>query len=94
MYVFSVNAIASEATPDFSAGQMVPFIVYINAPALEGAKKLCVMHLLRAGFSKVEIEKQKKIAANVLSDKKRVAAHSGLKEAMAKGYAIHVFDED
>ncbi len=94
MYVFSVNATAKEAMPDFPQGKTVPFIVYINAPALEGAKKLCTMHLLRAGFFKVEIEKQKKIAANVLADKKRVAAHSGLSEAVAKGYAIHVFDED
>lgn len=94
MYVFSVNAVAKDAVDGIAAGKTVPFIVYINAPKLEGAKKLCTMHLLRAGFFKIEIDKQKKIAANVLADKKRVAAHSGLSEAMAKGYAIHVFDED
>jgi len=94
MYVFSVNAIAKEAVDGIAQGQNVPFIVYINAPKLEGAEKLCTLQLLRAGFHQVRIEKHKKIAARVLKDKKMVAAHGGLKEALEKGYSIHVFDED
>ena len=94
MYVFSVNAIAKEAVDGIAQGQNVPFIVYINAPKLEGAEKLCTLQLLRAGFHQVKIEKHKKIAARVLKDKKMVAVHGGLKEALEKGYSIHVFDED
>lgn len=93
MYVFSVNAVAREAMDDISAGQTVPCIVYINAPKLEGAKRLCTHRLMRAGFVQIDIEQHKKIAANVLADNKQIAAHSGLREAMDKGYAIHVFEE-
>ena len=75
-------------------GHNVPFIVYINAPKLEGAEKLCTLQLLRAGFHRVKIEKHKKIAAKVLADKKVVAAHSGLREALEKGFSIHIFDEE
>lgn len=78
---------------DIVAGQSVPFIVYINAPKLEGAKRLCTMRLMRAGFVQIEIEKHKKIAASVLADEKQIAAHNGLKEAMSKGYAVHVFEQ-
>jgi len=94
MYVFSVNATAKETVDGIAQGQSVPFIVYINSPKLEGAEKLCTLQLLRAGFHQVKIEKHKKIAAQVLKDKKTVAAHGGLKEALEKGYSIHIFDEE
>lgn len=94
MFVFSVNAVAKEAMDGIAQGQNVPFIIYINAPKQEGAEKLCTLHLLRAGFHQVDINKHKKIVAKVLADQKVVAAHSGLKEALEKGYSIHVFDED
>jgi len=94
MYVFSVNAVAKEAVDGIAQGKMVPFIVYINAPKLEGAEKLCTLQLLRAGFHQVKIEKNKKIAAKALANKKVVAEHSGLKEALEKGYSIHIFDEE
>jgi hypothetical protein len=94
MYVFSVNAVAKEAVDGIAQGKQVPFIVYINAPKKEGAEKLCTLQLLRAGFHQVNIEKHKKIAARALKDKKMIAAHGGLKEALEKGYSIHVFDED
>jgi len=94
MYVFSVNAVAKEAVDGIAQGKTVPFIVYINAPKLEGAEKLCTLQLLRAGFHQVKIEKNKKIAAKALANKKIVAEHSGLKEALEKGYSIHIFDEE
>jgi|TARA_B110000495_G_C22715593_1_gene420575 hypothetical protein len=94
MYVFSVNASAKEAVDGIAQGQSVPFIVYINAPKLEGAEKLCTLQLLRAGFHQVDIKKHKKIAKKALADKKIVAAHAGLSEALEKGFSIHIFDED
>lgn len=94
MYVFSVNATAKEAMQDIAQGQNVPFIVYINAANKEGAEKLCTLHLLRAGFFQVKIEKCKKIAEKALADSKTVAAHGGLSEALEQGYSIHLFDED
>lgn len=94
MYVFSVNATAKEDVDGIAQGQKVLFIVYINAPKLEGAQKLCTLQLLRAGFHQVNIEKHKKIAAQALADKKVVAAHSGLSDALEKGYSIHIFDQE
>jgi hypothetical protein len=94
MYVFSVNASAKEAIDGIAEGQSVPFIVYINAPKLEGAEKLCTLRLLRAGFYRVDIKKHKKIAKKALADKKLIAAHAGLAEALEKGYSIHIFEED
>jgi len=94
MYVFSVNATAKETVQGIDKGQNVPFIVYINAPSLEGAEKLCTLQLLRAGFHQVDIKKHKKIAQKALADSNLVAAHAGLGEALEKGYSIHIFDED
>ena len=94
MYVFSVNAVAKDAVDSIAQGQNVPFIVYINSEDRGGAEKLCTLHLLRAGFHQVKIEKHKKVAAKVLGDHKMLAAHRGLKEALDQGYSIHLFDED
>lgn len=94
MYVFSVDAMAKEAVQGIAKGRNVPFIVYINAPNLDGAEKLCTLQLLRAGFYQVDIKKHKKIAKKVLVDSNLVAAHAGLGEALEKGYSIHIFDED
>lgn len=94
MYVFSVNAIAKQSVQGVAQGQNVPFIVYINAPDQGGAEKLCELHLMRAGFHEVEIEKHKKVAPHALGDHKVLAAHRGLREALDQGYSIHLFDED
>jgi hypothetical protein len=94
VYIFSVNAVAKTALQGFTEGQQVLFIVYINAPKLAGAEKLCTLQLLRAGFHQVVIEKHKKVAQKALDDSAVVAAHRGLAEALEKGYSIHIFDED
>ena len=65
MYVFSVSAMAKETVDGIAEGQNVPCIIYINAPKKEGAEKLCILQLLRAGFHRVILEKHKKIAPKV-----------------------------
>lgn len=93
MYVFSVNATAKVSLQGIAQGQSVPFIVYINSRDRAGAEKLCTLHLLKAGFHQIHIEKSKEVAAKALKDKKIVQAHRGLREALDQGYSIHMFDE-
>jgi hypothetical protein len=93
MYVFSVNAIAKEAVQGIAKGQKVPFIVYINSKNRAGAKKLCVLRLLKAGFHQVEICEHRLVGEKALADEKVLSAHRGLREALDQGYSIHLFDE-
>lgn len=94
MFVFSVNATAKESMQGIVQGQNVLFIVYINSRDRVGAEKLCTLHLLKAGFHQVQIEKYKEVSEKALADKKTLKAHRGLREALDQGYSIHMFDED
>ncbi|WP_019530552.1 hypothetical protein [Dasania marina] len=91
MYVFSVNATTPQPFDDFKAGDVVPFMVYLNFKDLSGAELLCKFYVEQAGFEKVAIDKRKMIAEQFLSDPKLIAADPNMKDAMETGYAIQVF---
>ncbi|MBN4055538.1 hypothetical protein JYU12_02215 [bacterium AH-315-K03] len=91
MYIFSVNATATKDIEDFSKGDDVPFIIYINFKDLFGAEKLCHLYLAQEGFDKPSIKKRKLIEPKYLQDKKLINADPALKEALGSGYSIQIF---
>lgn len=93
MYVFSISAKAVKPREGIVAGQQVPFIVYINFLDLFGAENLAKIYLMRAGFAEAVIENRKKLPANVAADKRVLAADKALRDAVASGYHIQLFDE-
>lgn len=92
MYVFSTNAKTTKAFDDFSAGDEVPFIVYINFKDMYGAEQLCHLYLTHSGFTDVVIKKRKLIEERFLNNQKLVDADTSLREAINTGYSIQVFN--
>lgn len=92
MYAFSVNAKTARPVEGFSAGQEVPFIVYINFKDLYGAEQLCKLYLQQQDFFDIDIEKRKLIEARFLSDSKLLDADKALREAVDTGYSIQIFN--
>lgn len=72
----------------------MPFMVYINFIDLFGAEQLCKIYLMQAGFTHVHIEKRKFLTEQKLKDKQLLLADPALKEALASGYMIRMFDEE
>ncbi|HEY7775607.1 MAG TPA: hypothetical protein VIC02_03610 [Kineobactrum sp.] len=72
----------------------MPFMVYINFIDLFGAEQLCKIYLMQAGFTNVHIEKRKFLNDQKLKDKQLLLVDPALKEALASGYMIRMFDED
>ena len=93
MYIFSVNAIAKDDRQGVKAGQMVPFIVYVNFIDLFGAEQLCKVYLMRAGFTDIDIENRKLVPSNIRNDPRVIAADKAMAEAIKSGYMIQMFDE-
>lgn len=93
MFVFSVNGKAREAKDDIKAGEVVPFIVYVNFQDLFGAEQLCKIYLMRAGFTEIVIDNRKMIQQKLLKNKRVVEADKALKEALATGYMIQMFEQ-
>lgn len=91
MYVFSANAKTRKAFDEFSVGDEVPFIVYINFKDLYGAEQLCQLYLMQSGFADAVIGKRKLIEERFMNDQKLIDADPSLREAMESGYSIQVF---
>lgn len=92
MYVFSVNAVPREGNKEFTGGEELPFIVYINFKDLFGAEQLCKLYLYKEGFRDAAIQNRKLIEERFLQDKKLIQADKSLREAMQSGYAIQLFE--
>lgn len=92
MYVFSANAKTPKAFDDFSVGDTVPFIVYINFKDLYGAEQLCQLYLMQSGFIDAVIEKRKLIEQHFLDDPKLIDADPSLRDAINSGYSIQLFN--
>jgi hypothetical protein len=93
MYIFSANGKAKKAHDGIAAGQVMPFIVYVNFIDLYGAEQLCKVYLMRAGFTEIDIEKRKLVPSNLTNDPRVVAADKAMAEAIKSGYMIQMFDE-
>ena len=90
MFIFSCNATAKANTLDIKEGQVVPFMVYINYADLFGAEQLCQMYLMKAGFTKIELEKRRFVQQKTVE--KIMYADTDVQEAIKNGYQIRMFD--
>jgi hypothetical protein len=93
MYIFSATGVAKKPLEDVEIGQSVPFIVYINFKDLFGARKLCQIYLMNAGFGDIKIENMKEVSPTLLQDVRVLAADKALSDAVQHGYHVQMFDE-
>ena len=91
MYLFSINATAKTSAGEFTAGENVPFIVYINFQDLFGAEQLAKIFVMREGFSDVVIDKRKHIPNTAIADSSTLQSDAQVIEALEKGYCVQAF---
>ena len=62
MFLFSINAVSRQDQGEFTAGEEVPFIVYIDFKDLFGAEQLATVFVMREGFRDAQLKGQRLLA--------------------------------
>ncbi len=91
MYIFSLNATARDDKHGFKAGEVLPFIVYIDFKDLFGAEKLAQIFLMREGFGDAHVVKRKHLGEEQLQQP-ALRNDPQIAEALRSGYAMQVFE--